>query len=115
MLKCNVDGATFVDNEHVGWVAIVHNDVGGFIRCILGFMNSSSDPFMAEILTVREALFWLRSLHLDGVIMKIGFNLSTSIEFERMLIRLLMHCCPSYIVGIVSAERLANMNVNEGS
>ncbi|PPR97347.1 hypothetical protein GOBAR_AA23320 [Gossypium barbadense] len=34
--------------------AIVHNDAGGFVRCISGSMKSSRKPFMTEILALRE-------------------------------------------------------------
>ncbi|MBA0774744.1 hypothetical protein Gotri_009934 [Gossypium trilobum] len=118
MLKCNVNGATFVDNEHVGWVAVLHNDVGGFIRCILGFMNSSSDPFMAEILTVREALFWLRSLHLDGVVMKIGSKRLWQVAYLRRVdtsdSRLLLKNCVAIVFRFQSFNlHWVRMDVNK--
>ncbi|MBA0742496.1 hypothetical protein Gogos_015547 [Gossypium gossypioides] len=54
MIKCNVDEATFVDSGQMGWDAIVHNDAGGFVRCISGSMKSGCNPSMIEILAVRE-------------------------------------------------------------
>ncbi|KAK5786432.1 hypothetical protein PVK06_041068 [Gossypium arboreum] len=54
ILKCNVDGDTFVDSGQMGWAAVVHNDAGGFVRCISGSMKSSRNPFMTEILALRE-------------------------------------------------------------
>ncbi|MBA0716422.1 hypothetical protein Golax_015253 [Gossypium laxum] len=54
MLKCNVDEATFVDGGQMGWDAIVHNNAGGFVRCISGSMKIGRNPSMTEILAVRE-------------------------------------------------------------
>ncbi|MFQ6635180.1 hypothetical protein Gotur_010614 [Gossypium turneri] len=54
MLKCNVDEATFVDSEQMGWDAIVHNNAGGFVRCTSGSMKSGRNSSMTEILAVRE-------------------------------------------------------------
>lgn len=37
----------------MGWAAIVHNEAGGFVRCISGSMKSSPNLFMTETLAVR--------------------------------------------------------------
>ncbi|MBA0838216.1 hypothetical protein Goarm_010295, partial [Gossypium armourianum] len=45
--------AIFVNSGHMGWAVVVHNDAGGFVRCISGFMKSNSIPFMVEILAIH--------------------------------------------------------------
>ncbi|KAH1075022.1 hypothetical protein J1N35_027350 [Gossypium stocksii] len=54
-----------------GWAAVVRND-SDFVRCISDFMKSTLNPFQSEILTVREAFYWLKSLHLDNIATEIG-------------------------------------------
>nr|KJB30629.1 hypothetical protein B456_005G152500 [Gossypium raimondii] len=69
-LKCNVDGAIFTDNGCMGWAAVLRNDEGNFFQCISGFMKSTLSPFLLEIIVVQEALSWLKSLHVDNVIIE---------------------------------------------
>ncbi|KAK5777484.1 hypothetical protein PVK06_045451 [Gossypium arboreum] len=52
------------------WVVVVQNDAGDFMQCISGFMESTLDPFLSEILVVTEALSCLMSLHLDNVVIE---------------------------------------------
>ncbi|MBA0607810.1 hypothetical protein Godav_020074, partial [Gossypium davidsonii] len=96
--KCNVDNdASFVDSESIGWAIVVHNDTGDFVRCISRFMKSKLDLFKTEILATREVAHTLTRVAL----LRVNYMDYT--------------ICPFFIVGIVNAKRLANMNDNEGS
>lgn len=57
-LKCNVDEATFANNGCMGWAAVLQNDNGVFVRCILSFMKRTLDPFFCKkfLLFVRLSL-----------------------------------------------------------
>ncbi|MBA0587774.1 hypothetical protein Gorai_000895, partial [Gossypium raimondii] len=45
--------------------------MGDFVRCIFGFSNGMLEPFMVEAIVVRVVLSWLRSWHVDGVVLEI--------------------------------------------
>ncbi|MBA0642796.1 hypothetical protein Goklo_027137, partial [Gossypium klotzschianum] len=110
--KCNVDNdASFVDSESIGWAIVVHNDTGDFVRCISRFMKSKLDLFKTEILATRFQLFSFRCIRRYAN--KVAHTL-TRVALLRVNY-MDYTICPFFIVGIVNAKRLANMNDNEGS
>ncbi|MBA0713173.1 hypothetical protein Golax_012216, partial [Gossypium laxum] len=70
-IKCNVNGAIFVDNNATDWATIVRDAMGDFVRCIFGFSHGMLEPFMVEAIVARVLLSWLRSWHVDGVVLEI--------------------------------------------
>ncbi|MFQ6642733.1 hypothetical protein Gotur_018201 [Gossypium turneri] len=54
-IKCNIDGVVFMNNEIVGWVAIVRSDSGHFVCYIIGFKSGILDLFMTKVIAACEA------------------------------------------------------------
>ncbi|MBA0832640.1 hypothetical protein Goarm_017022 [Gossypium armourianum] len=59
ILKFNIDAAPFHEHNAMGWVAVVRDDSGNFIRCITGHVPYLMIPTFAKIFVVCEALSWL--------------------------------------------------------
>ncbi|MBA0838997.1 hypothetical protein Goarm_004772 [Gossypium armourianum] len=70
-IKCNIDGVVFMNNEIVGWVAIVRSDSGHFVCCIIGFKSGIIDPFMTKVIAACEAFLSLHSWHAKNAILEI--------------------------------------------
>ncbi|XP_073132699.1 uncharacterized protein [Henckelia pumila] len=69
-LKCNVDAAVHTSPPHVGFGCIIRDSHGIVLAATQGRMHGNYDPAMAEALAIREALSWIRNLHLSSIIME---------------------------------------------
>ena len=69
-LKCNIDAAIFQHGGFMGYGWVLRDDEGTMIAAKNGVMNGLVNPAMAEAMSCREALSWLKSLNIDKVIVE---------------------------------------------
>jgi ribonuclease HI len=69
-LKCNVDASFSSAPRFSGYGCVVRNDSGTFVSCMHGPLQGASSPYMAEALSVREALSWLKNNQVTNVIVE---------------------------------------------
>ena len=69
-LKCNVDAAVFKADNSIGFGCIIRDERGAMIAARNGMMGGSSDPLLAEALSCKEALSWIKELNLNKVIVE---------------------------------------------
>ncbi|XP_060972553.1 uncharacterized protein LOC115717764 [Cannabis sativa] len=60
-IKLNVDGAIFASLLKHGFGCVVRNTDGGLVSAFAGVKNGSVTPELAEIISIREALSWLKN------------------------------------------------------
>ncbi|MBA0732495.1 hypothetical protein Gogos_016582, partial [Gossypium gossypioides] len=68
--SCNVDASRFVMDESVGFAAVILDSYGHVLRSSTGRMEGLIEPLLAEAIAIRESLSWLKSLHLDRVVIE---------------------------------------------
>ncbi|MBA0739721.1 hypothetical protein Gogos_012959, partial [Gossypium gossypioides] len=56
--------------EIAGFRAIIRNDCGRFVKCLTGFERALFSPWLEEAFATCEALSWLKSLHMDCVVLE---------------------------------------------
>ena len=93
VLKLNVDGATFDDENAIGTGAIIRDWRGKFIVASVKKFEGEVEPMTAEIRAVKEGLglafnLGIRALHLEGDAKLVleSFDKSTSILTHNGLI-----------------------------
>ncbi|CAI9777924.1 unnamed protein product [Fraxinus pennsylvanica] len=59
-LKINIDAAIFENQERAGLGLVIRDDRGSFIAAKVIPVRGITDPLIAEVLGVREALSWLK-------------------------------------------------------
>ncbi|XP_074363333.1 uncharacterized protein LOC141703795 [Apium graveolens] len=59
-LVCNVDAAVFKTGGRSSFGCVLRNDQGHFVAGYGGFWTGIVDPKVAEALTFKEALSWLK-------------------------------------------------------
>lgn len=69
-VKCNVDAAVFQVSSRVGFGLVLRNEAGGFIAAKAGSFPGLVDPFIAEALSCREALSWIKERDMQNVIIE---------------------------------------------
>ena len=69
-LKCNVDAATFHQQGLSGFGCVIRDEKGSFIAAKNGLLVGFFDPFLAEIMSCREVLSWLKTLGINKVIVE---------------------------------------------
>ncbi|MBA0576257.1 hypothetical protein Golob_023858 [Gossypium lobatum] len=130
-LKCNVDGATFVDNGCMRWAVVLRNDEGDFVRRISDNVVMETDSqrlcqafhhdyedasdtslVLKDYVTIASAfqsfsLCWIRK----------DANKTTHVLVRGALLRANYMNCIVYlfIASIINAKKLSNLNVKEGS
>ena len=67
MLKCNIDATTLHLINKVGFGCIIRNANGDMIGAKNGTLSAPLDPLLAEALSCREALSWIKDLGLRDV------------------------------------------------
>ncbi|KAH1080923.1 hypothetical protein J1N35_020684 [Gossypium stocksii] len=55
----------------MGWAMVLRNDMGGFVHCGTSFVRGNLDLSMVEVLTTRDALFKLKLLQVDDIVLEI--------------------------------------------
>ncbi|MBA0650342.1 hypothetical protein Goklo_017771, partial [Gossypium klotzschianum] len=50
---------------------IIRNDCGQFVKCLTGFERALFSPWLEEAFPICEALSWLKSLHMDCVVLEL--------------------------------------------
>ena len=69
-LKCNIDAVIFQQEGFMGYGWVLRDDEGVVIAAKNGVMNGLVDLAMAEAMSCREALSWLKSLNISKVIVE---------------------------------------------
>ncbi|KAJ0983117.1 hypothetical protein J5N97_011372 [Dioscorea zingiberensis] len=69
-IKCNVDAAVFKDRGQIGFGCVLRDENGSFIAARNGLLVAAGDPVLAEALSCREALSWIKELGLLNVCME---------------------------------------------
>ncbi|KAH9722180.1 reverse transcriptase domain-containing protein [Citrus sinensis] len=69
--KCNVDAAVFSSQSKISFGCVVRNFEGNFLAAKCDCFAGSLGAREAEALGVREALSWLKCLHLPRVIIEV--------------------------------------------
>ncbi|XVE55332.1 hypothetical protein DITRI_Ditri03aG0150200 [Diplodiscus trichospermus] len=70
-LKCNVDAATFIQNRRMGTGMITRNSNAQFVAARrLPRGNFIGDALMAEAISLKEVLSWIKELQLENVIVE---------------------------------------------
>ncbi|KAK5818485.1 hypothetical protein PVK06_023423 [Gossypium arboreum] len=64
------DASRFVMDEWVGFAAVIQDSYGHVLRSFTGRMEGLIEPLLAEAIAIRESLSWLKSLHLDRVVIE---------------------------------------------
>ncbi|KAK6118703.1 hypothetical protein DH2020_047560 [Rehmannia glutinosa] len=59
-IKCNVDGAIFAQKGLIGFGCVVHDGQGIFRAAKQGIMPGLDNAMLAEAITIREALSWIK-------------------------------------------------------
>ena len=63
-LKCNVDAAIFNQEGYIGFGCVIRNEEGVKVAAKNGILYGVLDPAMAEAMSCREVLSWLKSLNI---------------------------------------------------
>ncbi|MBA0757791.1 hypothetical protein Gotri_020857 [Gossypium trilobum] len=93
-LKCNIDASHSVEDESIGFAAVVRDLYGHVIRGFIGWMEGLVKPLLAEAIAIWESLSWLKTLYMDRVVVEsdclriiealpISHNIDS--EFSRIL------------------------------
>lgn len=69
-LKCNVDGAVFSSESKLGFGMVLRNSEGTMIAARCGSILGPADSVLAEAVSFREALSWLKRLGASQVIVE---------------------------------------------
>lgn len=69
-LKCNTDAAVFADERRVGLGSVIRDESGKFVAALCCNIRGNYSPRDAEVLSIREALSWLKSMKLSKVIVE---------------------------------------------
>ncbi|XP_073121701.1 uncharacterized protein [Henckelia pumila] len=69
-LKCNVDAVFFTNPPRMGYGCVIRDSFGEVKAAIQGCFHGAFNPTVAEALGVREALSWIKELHLPKVIVE---------------------------------------------
>ena len=69
-MKCNIDAVIFQQEGFMGYGWVLRDDERMVIAAKNGVMNGLVDPAMAEAMSCREALSWLKSLNISKVIVE---------------------------------------------
>ena len=70
-LKCNVDVAIFSLQGLIEYGCVIKNEQGSLVAAKNGLIIGSFDPFLAEALSCRKALNWIKNLGFRKVIIEI--------------------------------------------
>ncbi|XP_019164321.1 PREDICTED: uncharacterized protein LOC109160490 [Ipomoea nil] len=96
-IKCNIDAALSGDGASYG--AVVRDSEGQFVAAKCGRLEGVVDPYIAEVLGVKEALLWLSSQHRRNIIIESDcLNFCTafnSCSFDFSCVGLLVKQCLS--------------------
>ncbi|XP_047979145.1 uncharacterized protein LOC125221058 [Salvia hispanica] len=60
VLKCNIDVVLFTGQRKVGCGAVVRDSEGMVVAAMCGQVGRVADPSMAELLSLRELLSWVK-------------------------------------------------------
>ena len=60
VLKCNFDGAIFMQGGLIGYGTIIWDSYGAVVRAKNGCLQGPLEAFTIEALSCRETLMWLR-------------------------------------------------------
>lgn len=66
-VKCNIDGSVFEAQGKVGFGFVIRNDLGHFLHARNGSISAPLDPLLAEAISCREALSWIKDAGLSNV------------------------------------------------
>lgn len=69
-LKCNCDAAIFNEGKSISYGLVVRNSVGVFICAKSDILPTQCSILMAEALSVREALTWLKGYGYSHVVVE---------------------------------------------
>ena len=72
-LKCNLDASLFSSQNTVGFGIIIHNNNGKFMAMKNSMLHFSMTPALAEALSCREALSWLKELDINNVLVETDY------------------------------------------
>ncbi|TYH49326.1 hypothetical protein ES332_D10G128000v1 [Gossypium tomentosum] len=59
-VKCNKDAAVSIPLNMSSFAAIGRNNAGTFVRGLSGTFHGILNPFLAELLHIREVLLWMK-------------------------------------------------------
>ena len=85
-LKCNFDASLLLSQNTTSFGIIIHDSNGKFVVAKNGVLHYSMNPALAEALSCREALSWLKELDIDNVLVEtecLGLHLAiTNSSFD---------------------------------
>ncbi|EEF49103.1 conserved hypothetical protein [Ricinus communis] len=61
-LKCNMDATSFPNQDKVGFGCLLKDEFRAVVAARNGFLHCAIDPTLAEALTCRDALCWLKNM-----------------------------------------------------
>ena len=67
-LKCNFDDSSFSSQNIASFGIIIHNSDGKFVAVKNSVLHCSMNPALAEALSCREALSWLKETWLKLIV-----------------------------------------------
>ncbi|KAM7512094.1 hypothetical protein LguiB_010969 [Lonicera macranthoides] len=69
-VKCNLDAAVFQASSRVWFGLVLRDEDGRFIAAKAGSFPGSTDPFIAEALSCRKALSWIKNCRVHNAIVE---------------------------------------------
>ncbi|XP_030502362.2 uncharacterized protein LOC115717515 [Cannabis sativa] len=69
-LKINVDGAVFVAENAYGSGIVVRDDGGRLIEAVASYVTGGTQPKLAEIMRIKEALSWVKRKGIQDVVIE---------------------------------------------
>ncbi|KAM6559852.1 hypothetical protein CsatA_029091 [Cannabis sativa] len=83
-LKINVDGAVFEDTNEIGTSFVARGYDGRIIEAFSTIFSINCQPEIAEILSVKEALSWIKRHNKSNVILETGCILVVQAIFSSV-------------------------------
>ncbi|XP_073121019.1 uncharacterized protein [Henckelia pumila] len=98
VLKCNVDAAVIDNYSHFGYGCVLRNTYGVVIAATHGRLQGHLNAMLAEALSIREALSWLKSLGFSHIIVEsdallVIEALNNSSESDSSILGLIVDDC----------------------
>ncbi|MBA0790588.1 hypothetical protein Gohar_015226, partial [Gossypium harknessii] len=103
-------------DESVGFAAVILDSYGHVLRSSTGRMEGLIEPLLAEAIAIRESLSWLKSLHLDRVVIEsdclmVVEALPVSYNINSLVTSFMIACGYDHLLHLCSSVGLVGMSI----